>query len=178
MYLKGVNVRPMRREDVDTFEGFRREYLDGDLELPKGWGGAGWESAVAEGAGGHQIASLTGTLSLVLDPLVRNPRIRSGPELVASIYALERTLAYRGQQLGAVDAYIAIPDHLTEYHEIVRKAGYVDTLAHCKVFRRPLMPDTHPLIGEEMEAKRRLIIDSASRASDPAPTQSEPTPVE
>lgn len=159
MILKDVNVRPMRGEDQPQFDAFRRVYWDGDLELPKGWGGPGWETAVAEGEGGRPIASLTGTLAIILDPLIRNPHIKSGPELVASIYALERTLAYRGQMYGAVDSYIAIPEHLTEYHRIVEKAGYAETVVGCKVFRRALRPDTHPLIGPELEEKRRTIVD-------------------
>jgi hypothetical protein len=162
MKLKDINVRPMRTVDIPQFEAWRRAYWDGDLELPKGWGAAGVETAIAEQAGSGSgvvpLESLTATLAVVIDPLIRNPQITDGAALVAGIYALERTLAYRGQQLGAVDAYIAIPNHLTDYHRIVEKAGYTETLEHCKVFRRPLMPDTHPLIGPEMEVQRLAIL--------------------
>lgn len=166
MILRDINVRPMRGEDVAEFEAFRRMYWDGDLELPKGWAGPSIETAVAESADGHKIASLTGTISILMDPLVRNPQIRSGPELVAAIYALERTMAYMGQKMGAVDSYIAIPDHLEEYHRIVEKAGYVETVKGCKVFRRPLRPDTHPLIGPELEAQRRIILTDMNTKSE------------
>lgn len=165
--LKHLNVRPFRTTDIERFDAYRRTYLHGDLELPKGFGAAGVESAVAEGPNGD-IASLTGTLALVCDPLIKNPQITNGVELTAAIYLLERTLAYQGQRLGAVDAYIAVPDHLTEYHRIVEKSGYVRTLDHCYVFRRPLSPDTHPLIGPEMEEKRRRIIASLEGVEPPS----------
>lgn len=172
--LKGVNIRPFRTTDVVQFDQFRRTYWDGDLEIPKGYGAQGVESAIAEDAAGRPIASLTGTLSVVLDPLIRNPHIRSGPELVASIYMLERTLAYQGQRLGAVDAYIAVPEHLLDYQRIVEKAGYVRTVEHCNVYRRPLMPDTHPLIGPEMEEQRKIVLANMNAAEVESETESVP----
>lgn len=166
MMLKGINIRPFRVTDKAQFDQFRRAYWDGDLEIPKGYGSAGVESAIAEDQHGRPIASLTGTMSVVLDPLIRNPHIKSGPELVASIYLLERTLAYQGQRLGAVDAFIAIPDHLVDYHRIVEKAGYVRTVENCVVYRRPLLPDTEPLIGPEMEAQRQIVLANLNRVDD------------
>lgn len=176
--LKGVNIRPFKVTDVEQFDQFRRVYWDGDLELPKGYGAPGIETAIAEDANARPIASLTGTLAVVLDPLIRNPHIKSGPELVASIYMLERTLAYQGQRLGAVDAYIAVPEHLIDYQRIVEKAGYVRTVERCNVYRRPLMPDTHPLLGPELEEQRKIVLENMNRAdvAEPEITEILPDP--
>src|SRR5581483_2008159 len=150
MQFKNLNVRPMRESDVAAFERLRRSYWEADLEIPKGWYASGVETAVVE-QDGLLVVSLTSTQAVVFDPLIKNPAF-SGPTLVASILLAERTLAYEVQKRGAVDAYIAVPNQLTEYHAIVQKAGYVPTVENCTVYKRPLNPDTNPLLNAEREA--------------------------
>src|SRR5271166_1917470 len=147
MQFKDINVRPVNESDIQSLEFFRRNYWDADLEIPHGYAAPGVETAVAEKAG-TLIASLTAIQAVVLDPLISNPDFR-GFDRVAAIYLLERTLSYIAQKYGAVDMYIAVPDHLVDYHRIVEKAGYVKTCEHCTVFRRPVTPDTVPLLGVE-----------------------------
>lgn len=149
MIFKNMNLRPLRATDLEQLETWRRAYWDGDLEIPKGYNGPGVETAAVEN-NGRLILSMTGTQAILLDPLIKNPEA-SGAELVAGIMLAERVLAYRGQSGGAIDAYIAVPAQLTAYHEIVKKAGYTETVQHCKIFRRPLLPDTVPLLGAERD---------------------------
>lgn len=168
MQFKGLNVRPMRVEDERAFDQLRRTYWEADLEIPKGWFAEGVETAVAT-EDNVPVTSLTSTLAVVLDPLIKNPR--ANPlTIVASIYLLERALTYEAQKHGAVDAYIAIPNQLTEYHAIVQKAGYVPTVENCTVYRRPLRPDTEPLLGVQRDAFK------LQQASEPEPDPAPDTP--
>lgn len=147
--FKHLNVRPIRASDIEPLLSWRKAYIDGDLEIPHGWKGEGWETAVAEKSG-LLLGSMTATQAVILDPLIRNP-VAGGMDMVTAIYALERALTYNAQAAGAVDAYIAIPSQLEEYHKIVENAGYQRTVEHCHVFRRPLVPDTVPLLGTERD---------------------------
>src|SRR5690348_8755190 len=152
MHLGKLNARPARQEDVRQLELWRRDYWDADLEIPKDYNSIGVETAVAERADGSGlVASLTATRAVILDPLIHDP---AAPELdlVAAIYLLERILSYEAQAAGAVDAYIAVPDKLAAYQRIVEKAGYIKTVEKCSVYRRPLRPDTVPLLGDERDA--------------------------
>lgn len=160
--LHTLNVRPLRLEDIALLERWRRAYWDGDLELPKGWSAPGIETAVAE-KNGVILGSLTATQAVVIDPLIRNPDSSHGPDIFAAIYMMERALAYQAQGGGAVDGYIAVPDHLKDYHKIVSRAGYTKTCEHCTIFRRPLRPDTQPLLGSARdELLARMRADSPS----------------
>jgi hypothetical protein len=181
MQLKHVNVRPMFQSDEEIFDQFRRAYWEADLEIPKGFKAPGIETAVASDAHDNPIASLTGTMAIVMDPLIKNPD--ADPlQLVTAIYMLERTLAYLGQKNGAVDAYIAIPNQLVGYHKIVEKAGYIRTVENCTVYRRALMPDTQELLGtdrDRMLARTRAaeaaeVTEHADTVSE-LPTESEDT---
>lgn len=155
MIFKNMNLRPLQDSDIEQLETWRRAYWDGDLEIPKGYNNRGVETAAVEN-NGKLILSMTGTQAVLLDPLIKNPEA-TGAELVAGIMLAERVLAYKGQTGGAVDSYIAIPQQLTAYHEIVKKAGYVETVQACKIFRRPLMPDTTPLLGAERDSQRDAV---------------------
>lgn len=149
MIFKNMNARPLRDADVDRLETWRRAYWDGDLEIPKGYNAFGVETVAIEN-NKNLILSMTGTRAVLMDPLIKNPDA-SGTELMAGILLAERLLAYQGQTSGAVDAYIALPEKLLDWHEIVRKCGYTETVQHCKIFRRALRPDTFPLLGAERD---------------------------
>lgn len=154
MILKDINIRPVRNEDLAQLDAWRRRYPDAFLELPKGVSATGVETAIAE-KNGQVLGSLTGTLAIVCDPFIKNPDAR-GVDIFGAVYMLERTLAYRGQGSGAVDAYIAVPSQLKDYHEIVKRSGYVETCQNCTIFRRPLQPDTVGLLENEEVQKYRL----------------------
>ena len=144
MILKDINIRPVRTEDLALLDRWRRQYPDAFLEIPKGVKAEGVETAVAE-KNGQLLGSLTGTLAIVCDPFIRNPEAR-GVDVFGAVYMLERALTYRAQGAGAVDSYIAIPEQLHDYKEIVKRSGYIETCARCTIFRRPLQPDTVPLL--------------------------------
>jgi len=147
MGIRDISVHRIREEEVETIDAWRYEYLPADLEIPHGYGGQGVETAVAETREGTTLAAMTGIKAVILDPLIRNPRIQNGAEMVSAILMLERTLSYLGEQGGAVDSYIAIPNQLEDYKKIVESVGYVETCENCTIYRRPLRPDTVPLIG-------------------------------
>jgi len=147
MILKEINIRPVRNADLAHLDRLRRLYPTAFLELPKGVGGPGVETAVAE-KNGQLIGSLTGIAAVVCDPFIHDPNA-SGVDVFAAVYMLERALTYNAQRGGAVDAYIAVPSELKEYHRIVERSGYVATCQNCTIFRRPLLPDTVPLIENE-----------------------------
>lgn len=150
MILRDLNVRPIQYEDVAVLNRLRRLYPDAFLEIPHGWTGDGIETAVAE-KDGKLIGSLTGISAVVCDPFIHDPNAK-GVDVFAAVYMLERALTYNAQRGGAVDSYIAVPDQLVEYHRIVERSGYQKTCEHCTIFRRPLRPDTTPLIENEITA--------------------------
>lgn len=147
MSIRDISVHRLRDAEVEILEEWRHEYKSADLEIPHGYAGAGIETAVAETKDGVVLASMTGIKAVILDPLIRNSRITNGAQMVSSILMLERTLSYLGEQGGAVDAYIAVPNQLADYKKIVESVGYVETCENCTIYRRPLRPDTVPLIG-------------------------------
>lgn len=150
MELKNINIRPIQIKDTEQLELWRREYLDAWLELPHGLQMKGVETAVAEKQG-RMIGSLTATSAVVMDPFIHDKNA-TGPEIFSAVLALERVLSYKAQSGGAVDSYIAIPAKSEEYIKMVEKCGYVRTLQDCVVLRRPLIPDTVPLLEDEESA--------------------------
>lgn len=151
MSLSQIKIRPLSVDDIDSLDRWRRLYRDAFLELPKGFSGVGVETAVAE-KGGKLTSSLTGVHAVVCDPFIHDPAA-SGPDIFASVLMLERVLTYAAQTGGAVDSYIAVPKQLTEYIEIIKRCGYVLTCENCVILRRPLQPDSIPLLEDEEKAK-------------------------
>jgi len=145
--LKNINVRPVRQEDLAQLDMWRRQYPSAFLELPKGVRGPGVETTVAE-KNYKLFGSLTAISAVVMDPCIFDPTA-DGLDIYTAVYLMERTLAYRAQDGGAADAYIAVPNQLTDYHAIVEKSGYMKTCENCTIFRRPLRQDTVPLIETE-----------------------------
>lgn len=155
MSMRDITVHRLRDEEVDVLEEWRHDYQPADLEIPHNYGGPGVETAVAANKQGFMLASMTGIKAVILDPLIRNPRIANGAEMVSAILMLERTLSYLGEQGGAVDSYVAIPNQLADYKKIVESVGYLATCENCTIYRRPLRPDTVPLIGATRDADKR-----------------------
>ena len=50
----------------------------------------------------------------------------------------EAILTYLAVKSGAVDAFIAVPNELVEYHKFLMKRGYVQTTQHCVIFRKQI----------------------------------------
>lgn len=147
MSIKDLFVRPLKIEDVETLDRFRRGYDAAYLELPHGMAGPGMETAIVEKSG-KIIGSLTGIHAVVCDPFIHDPEA-DGVDIFAGVLMLERTLAYNAQLGGAIDSYIAVPLQLTAYIEMVKRAGYSVTCENCVILRRPLTPDVVPLIENE-----------------------------
>lgn len=140
-----MNIRPAKESDVEQLDKWRWQYTDADLEVVHGWQAPGVETAVAEKAG-KIVGSLTAVSAVVIDPFVHDPDAYE-TDIYAAVVMLERTLAYRAQQTGAVDAYIAVPEQLKDYIEIVKRSGYEITCERCVILRRALVPETHPRLG-------------------------------
>lgn len=154
---------------MGPLEMWRRGYWDGDLEVPHGFVGEKISTAVAE-KDGKQIASLTGLLSVVLDPFIHDPNA-ANMDVISALIKLETALTYLAQADGAVDAYIAIPEQLTGYIRLLEGYGFKTTCQHCVIMRRPLIPDTVPLLGEERDRLMREA--QAERTETTVPESSE-----
>lgn len=149
-----INVRPFAEEDRSELDNYRWRYQDADLEVPHDFMDTNVETVVAL-KDGRLLGSLTGTLSITLDPFIKNPDA-SPLELMQALLKMETVLNYMAQKLGAVDVYIAIPNQIVEtYGKIVEKCGYERTVQNCTVYRKPLRPDTQPLIGKVRDEQAR-----------------------
>lgn len=158
MSIRDLSIHRLRDEEKETLEEWRHEYQPADLEIPHGYAGQGIETAVVDCPDtGIMMASLTAIQAVILDPLIRNPRVHNAAEMVASIFLLERTLSLLGERGGAVDAYIAVPNQLEDYKKTVESVGYKVTCENCTIYRRPLRPDTVPLIGLNRDKNRASI---------------------
>lgn len=140
-----MNIRPIREDDIEQLDKWRWQYTDADLEVVHGWQAPGVETAIAE-KNGEIIGSLTAVSAVVIDPFIHNPNA-SETDIYAAVVMLERALAYRAQQSGIVDAYVAVSAHLKDYIEIVKRSGYEVTCERCVILRRALVPETHPRLG-------------------------------
>lgn len=145
MSLKDLSIRPFRPEDAQQLDLFREQYWDANLEAPHGYSAQGVETAIAE-KDGKTVGALTATKVVIFDFI--QDRSASGPDRMAAVLMLERTLAYVAQQGGFTDAYVAIPSHLTSYIEMVKRCGYSETIQGCTVFRRPLRKEIVPYLGD------------------------------
>lgn len=144
--MNDIHVRPFRSSDAKQLDLFRWNYTAADLEIPKGYVGENLQTVIAE-KDQKFLLSLTGTIGMVIDPMIKDPDA-SPADLMRALIKAEAVMSYLGAANGAQDVYIAIPNQLEKYMGIVEKSGYKRTVEHCTVFRRPIRPDTVPLIGE------------------------------
>lgn len=165
--MRKIFTRPFNNADVRTLDAWRHAYQDADLEIPHGFMGPNVETVISH-KDGKIVQSLTGILSIILDPQIRDPH--ADPlDVIYGLRLLETVLTYKAQELGAVDAYIAIPERDEHYIELLKKVGYSVTVQKCVVMRRPLRPDHVPLLGAARDA-------AAAAASIPThPELSRPT---
>lgn len=146
MSITQLAVRPIRDEDVEQLDNFRRANWDADIEIPFGYVAPGVETAVAE-KDGKLVGALTAVKTVVFD-FMRNPAAL-GIDIYAAVFMLERALAYVAQSGGVAAAYVAIPSHLTDYISMVERSGYKVACENCTILRRPLRKELSPSLGEE-----------------------------
>jgi len=173
-----IYIRPFKDEDQSELERGRREFTAAELETPHGFAGPRVETAVAVKGeninSGKVMASLTGTLAVILDPLLKVPGYKLS-DYIAAIFKLEAVLTYLAQDTGAVDSYLAIPNGVTEEEKksaaafvaFARQCGYEETVQNCRIFRRSLYPvPLEPAKGNESSQSGTLIdeVDSVTCA--------------
>jgi hypothetical protein len=146
-----MTFRPANEDDIEQLDKWRWCYTDADLEVVHGWRAKGVETAVAE-KGGNLVGSLTGKVAVVavIDPFIHDPDAK-GPDIYAAVVGMERILAYEGAAAGALEAYIAVPEQLVDYIDIVQRAGYEKTAEKCVILRRNIVPETHRRLGPERD---------------------------
>lgn len=148
MSMKNISIRPYRAEDKDQLEQYRRAYLDADIEIPFGYTGTGIETAIAE-KDGKIVGAVTASAAVTFDFV--HDEEAAGTDVFPAVFMLERALALISQKAGIPTAYVAIPSHLTEYIEMVKRCGYSDEFQQCTVLRRPLRRETVTRLGDERD---------------------------
>lgn len=152
IFLKSLELERER----DLLELWRRGYTAGDLEIPHGYDGWGGhvETALAT-KGNRLVGSLTAIDSVVLDPFIHDP-VASHNEVFGALVKLETYLSHAAhRRTGAVDVYIAVPNALEDYIRLLGHYGFTPTVQNCVVLRRPIRPDTVPLLGPERDRAER-----------------------
>lgn len=131
-------LRPFIPADLELLEKWRRlAPPDVGVGLPYGYGPEFALTAVAEKE--HRIlAALTGTLALVIGPVVKNPEA-SRVELTRALIELVHILEFAAAQRGAVDSYIMVQRHLQDFKEQVVKMGYTEETEDLVVLSKTLL---------------------------------------
>lgn len=148
MSISDLSLRPIRNEDVEQLELFRKNYWDADVEIPFSYSAQGIETAVAEKAG-KIIGAVTASAAVTFDFV--HALDASGPDVFAAVFLLERALALTAQKAGIATAYVAIPSHLTKYIEMVERCGYSKEFQDCVVLRRALRQETVTRLSDERD---------------------------
>lgn len=131
-----TTIRPALQRDYAQLELWRKAYSKGSLELPHGYQDTNVSTVVAATQHGI-LGSLTGTLILSLDPLIRNPSV-PGPEMLVALHAMTRHLECNALMAGARESFIAVPTEEEKYSRLVERCGFVETAQNCKIYRRVL----------------------------------------
>lgn len=143
MSMKDLCLRPIQDSDIPQLDASRENYWDADLEIPYGYSVPGSvETAIAE-KDGQLIGALTATKVVVYD-FIKNAAA-AGTDIMAAVLMLERALSYVAQQGGMTTSYIAVPSHLTDYIEIVKRCGYEAGFENCTILRRSLRKENPSL---------------------------------
>lgn len=149
MSMKDISIRPLRAEDIEQLELFRKNYQDADIEIPFGYAGQGIETAIAE-KNGKIVGAVTASAAVTFDFVHDNDA--AGTDVFPAVFMLERALALTAQKAGIATAYVAIPAHLKNYIEMVKRSGYKEEFQHCVVLRRALRQETVPNLSEARDA--------------------------
>lgn len=137
MNIFGITLRPFTKEDEEILEPNRKAFVGGSLEIPNGYEGENVETVTILNGEGRIIGSLTGTIIIALDPFIK-VQGTGRTESLQGLFAACRALEYRGAKHGAREAYIAVPDSLPEYQELVKRVGFQETAQNCKIYRRQM----------------------------------------
>lgn len=150
MSMKELSLRPIREEDLPQLNDARENYWDADIEIPYSYSVPGSvETAVAEKNGEWQGA-LVATKVVVYD-FIKNAAAK-GVDIFAAVFMLERAMSYVAQNTGVTTSYLAIPSHLTEYIDMVKRCGYDVGFENCTILRRSLRQETMPSIRDARDA--------------------------
>jgi hypothetical protein len=153
MSVKDISLRPIQEADIPRLAAARQNYWDADLEVPYGYSVPGSvETAVAEKDGEWQGA-LVATKVVVYD-FIKNAEAK-GVDIFAAVLMLERAMSYVAQSTGVTTSYLAIPSHLTEYVDMVKRCGYEVGFENCTILRRPLRQEIMGSIREARDANSR-----------------------
>jgi hypothetical protein len=133
-----IKIRAYRPQDVLKLKKFLEDSkIDADLLLPHGFVGQATETVIAENEK-DILCAITGTLAIVLDPLIRNPDAKT-MEVVPAIIQSARALEFYGTMHGATEAYAVISDDLGGFQKFVERMGYERVSEGCGIFKRLLV---------------------------------------
>jgi len=146
MGISQLQLRPVAPADIEQLDAFRRANWDADIEMPFGYSAPGVETIIAE-KGDQIVGALTGIKTVVFD-FMKNPGAFNN-DLYAAVLMMERALACAAQKGDIAVAYVAVPVHLTEYIDIVKRSGYEEACQNCVILRRPLRKELTPSLADE-----------------------------
>lgn len=136
MSISQLSTRPVEAKDCEQLDLFREQFSpDGRTDAPFGYRANGVETVVVE-RDEKTTGAVMATAAVVID-FMRDPEAK-GPDVYASVLLGERTLTYMAQKNGIAVSICAIPSHLTEYIDMVKRSGYSEVFQNCVVLRRPL----------------------------------------
>lgn len=84
--------------------------------------GKGVVTAVAEHSG-KAVASLTGTMAVLLSNFLKNPE-RNVLELASALTLLTRAVEFHAAQNGAVEGLTVVSDSLLPFQRLIERGGY------------------------------------------------------
>lgn len=134
--MKDLNYRYVHESDEAKLKEWMEQHEHVVLELPRGFVGPSTDTLVAF-KDEEMIASMTGQLVLLVDPLIKNPDA-SSLDIAQAVMLLGRHLEAIAQKSGAVEGYVAIPHSMPGFLTIMKKLGYVETAENCTILKREL----------------------------------------
>lgn len=141
MSISSLTTRPVEARDVDQLDNFREQFTsDGRTDIPFGYRATGVETVVVE-RDEKTVGAVIATTAVIVD-FMKDPDAR-GSDIYGAVLVGERTLTYMAQKNGIAASYCAIPSHLTEYIDMVKRSGYEEVFQNCVVLRRPLAKETN-----------------------------------
>ena len=139
MSISKLTTRPVLPGDVGQLNLFRESFSEGRIDCPFGYRSQGTETVIVEREG-EVVGAVMATASVLID-FIRNPGA-SGPDTYGAVLLGERALTFVAQKNGIVAAYCAIPEHLTDYIDMVKRSGYEIAFPGCTILRRPLAKES------------------------------------
>jgi len=136
MSISRLTTRPVEVGDVEHLDALRKQFeTDGRIDVPVGYRNTGVETLVVE-RDKEVVGAVLATAAVVVD-FIKDPQARGG-DIYSAVLLGERTLTYMAQKNGISTAICAIPNHLTEYIDMVKRSGYTEVFQNCVMLRRPL----------------------------------------